>query len=224
MRILIVEDEGRIRDFLKKNLEAECYAVDTAEDGLTGEALAHTNQYDLLILDNMLPGKTGLELCAALRADGQTVPILLLSVRDETDVKVCALDAGADDYLTKPFSLAELSARVRALLRRPSAIEPEVLEYKNLRVDVKRHLAVLDEKPLTLTRKEFMLLVYLMQNSGFVLSRGMILEHVWDINADPFSNTIETHVASLRRKLGDTDTNDYIVTISGRGYRFGYGE
>jgi DNA-binding response OmpR family regulator len=222
MRILIVEDEKKIRTFLKKSLEAECYAVDAAENGAAGLSLATLNPYDLVILDNVMPKKTGLEVCTELRARSFTSPILLLSVQSDTAIKVQALNAGADDYLTKPFSLAELLARVRALLRRPQILEQEILKYKDLLLDTKKHLVTLHDQDITLTRKEFMLLAYLMQNQGEVLSRGMIMEHVWDINGDPFSNTIETHIASLRRKINDSETNNYISTISGRGYRFGH--
>lgn len=224
MRILIVEDETKIRDYLKKNLEAECYAVDTGADGQEGINLANLNQYDLIILDNVMPKKTGLEVCTELRQLGSKVPILLLSVQSDTDIKVQALNAGADDYLTKPFSLSELLARVRALLRRPQSFEPEIHTYNDLIVDTKRHSVTKEGQEITLTRKEFMLLSYLMQNKGIVLSRGMIMEHVWDINADPFSNTIETHVASIRRKIGDSEASPYITTVSGCGYRFGDSE
>jgi len=221
MRILIVEDDKKIRDFLKKSLEAQCYAVDVAVDGEEGLLLAKINQYNLIILDNVMPKKSGLDLCNNLRSEGFNVPILLLSVQTGTEMKVAALNSGADDYLTKPFSLAELLARVRALLRRPLQIEQEVMTCKDLLVDTKKHLITRNGEELTLTRKEFMLLVYLMQNQGTVLSRGMIMEHVWDMNADPFSNTIETHIASLRKKISDSDEDSYISTVSGCGYRFG---
>lgn len=224
MRILIVEDEIKISNFLKKSLEAECFAVDVGHDGEEGVKLAKLNEYDLIILDNIMPKKTGLEMCKELRNEGYNVPILLLSVQDDTNLKVLALDAGVDDYLTKPFSLSELLARARALLRRPQIIEQEVLTYNNLYVDTKKHIVIKDEEEITLTRKEFMLLSYLMQNQGIVLSRGMIMEHVWDINADPFSNTIETHVTSLRKKIGDLEHGTYITTVSGCGYRFGTAE
>ena len=221
MRILVIEDEAKIRDLLKKNLEAECYAVDTAPDGKAGYELATVNQYDLITLDNIMPHMTGLELCSALRAAGLTIPILLLSVQADTNIKVQALNAGADDYLTKPFSLAELLARVRALLRRPAQLGQEVFTHRDLTLDLKQHLVTVGDTEVSLTRKEFMLLAYLMQNQGTVLSRGMIMEHVWDMNADPFSNTIETHIASLRKKINDTTDHPYITTVSGCGYRFG---
>ncbi|MCA9354809.1 MAG: response regulator transcription factor [Candidatus Kaiserbacteria bacterium] len=221
MRILIVEDEKKIRDFLKHNLEAACYAVDTCVDGAEGLRTATLNEYDLIILDNVMPNMTGLEVCTELRRSNLRTPILLLSVLSDTDIKVQALNAGADDYLTKPFSLTELLARIRALLRRPPQIEAEVFCYKDLTVDTRKHTVTKDGAEVALTRKEFTLLTYLMRHQGSVLSRGMIMEHVWDMNADPFSNTIETHIASLRRKLCDAETNEYIMTISGCGYKFG---
>lgn len=220
MRILLIEDEPSIRENLKRNLEAECYAVDSAVNGEEGIRMARLYEYDLLILDNLMPKKTGLEVCYELRTERYTTPILLLSVQSDTEIKVRALDAGADDYLTKPFSLQELLARIRAVLRRQPAIQEEVLSAGELRIDLTRHTAHSYGKELTLTKKEFMLLAYLMQHQGIVLSRGMIMEHVWDMNADPFSNTIESHIASLRKKIrGDTNVS-YITTISGRGYRF----
>lgn len=221
MRILIVEDDETIRSFLKVNLEADCYAVDTANDGVAGVSLAKLHEYDVIIMDNLMPNKTGLEACAELRTEGITTPILILSVQSDTNIKVEALNAGADDYLTKPFALSELLARVRALKRRAHTIESDVISYRNLSIDTKRHVVTFAGETIELTRKEFMLLAYLIRHQGAVVSRGMIMEHVWDMNADPFSNTIETHIASLRRKLRDTATDTYISTISGCGYRFG---
>jgi len=219
MRILVVEDEEKIRNFLKKNLEAECFAVDAVDDGAEGLELARINNYDLLLLDNILPTKTGLEICSELRNLGKVFPILILSGISETNIKVQALNAGADDYLTKPFSFEELIARMRALLRRPSTLEKELLSTGNVTLDTKKHIVSRDGEEITLTRKEFMLLAYLMKNEGNVLSRGMLMEHVWDMNADPFSNTIEAHVLSLRKKLKCEDRNELIQTIPGRGYK-----
>ncbi len=220
MKILIVEDEKEIRNFLKKNLEAECFAVDTAPDGEDGLYQAKINQYDLFIFDNCMPKMNGLELCREIRKNNITEPILFLSVKSETDIKVSALNAGADDYLIKPFSLAELNARVRALLRRKPHMNGEVISAHDLVLDTTKHTVHKDDVEILLTRKEFMLLQYLMENRGFVLSRGMILEHVWDMNADPFSNTIESHILSLRKKIGVDKKSSLIKTISGRGYRF----
>ncbi len=224
MRILIVEDEKDIRDFVAKSLRAESFAVDTAPDGEKGSFLARTNDYDLVILDNIMPKKSGLQVCQEIRADGKTVPILILSVKSETNTKVDLLNAGADDYLTKPFSLDELLARVRALLRRPKQIENEVLKIDDLVVDVNRQTVQRAGQDIYLTRKEFALLVYLLKNQGLVLSRGMIMEHVWDMTADPFSNTIESHILSLRRKIDSQGKKKLIHTVPGRGYKIDLNE
>lgn len=219
MRILVIEDDKQIRDFLKKSLEAECFAVDTAADGTKGLQCAWHNENDLIILDNILPEKTGLEICKTLREDGITTPIIILSVKSETLTKVDLLDAGADDYLTKPFSFQELLARMRALLRRPTQLEEEVLCIDDLTLDTRRHVVMRGKKEIPLTRKEFMLLEYLMKNEGIVLSRGMIMEHVWDMESDPFSNTIETHIMSLRKKIEGKGKRKFIHTVPSRGYK-----
>jgi DNA-binding response OmpR family regulator len=222
MKILVVEDEKEILNFIRKSLESECFVVDTADDGDKGSLLGRTNDYDLILLDNIMPKKNGLEVCQDIRREGKTVPILVLSVRSETTSKVDMLNAGADDYLTKPFSLDELMARIRALLRRPKKIENKKLQAEDLTVDMERHLVTRGVKEIYLTRKEFALLAYLMQNKGIVLSRNMIMEHVWDANIDQFSNTIESHIMSLRRKIdSEAVDNKLIQTISGRGYKFG---
>jgi DNA-binding response OmpR family regulator len=219
MKLLIVEDEVEILGFLKKSLESECYVVDTAADGERGSYLARTNDYDLIILDNIMPKKTGLEVCCEIRKDGKNTPILVLSVKSETTTKVDLLNAGADDYLTKPFSLDELLARIKALLRRPEQIRSEVLQIDDLVLDVSRHEVRRDDRQINLTRKEFMLLHYMMKNQGSVLSRSMIMEHVWDMSVDPFSNTIESHIVSLRKKVDIPGKKKLIRTIPGRGYK-----
>ena len=220
MKILVVEDDNKIQTFLRKSLEAECFAVDTANDGQEGLSLAKMNDYDLFIFDNVMPNISGLELCSQIRASGNNTPILFLSVKSDTNIKVLALDAGADDYLTKPFSLEELMARVRALLRRKPILEDDIIQAYDLKIDIKRHTVHKNDEELPLTKKEFMLLEYFMRNQGLVLSRGMIMEHVWDMNADPFSNTIEAHILSLRKKINHDDQSSPIKTISGRGYKF----
>ena len=221
MRILVVEDEEKISRFLRDAFEAEFFAVDVAEDGERGSYFARTNEYDIVVLDNMLPKKDGLQVCREIRESGKTMPILVVSVKTDTMDKVDLLNAGADDYLAKPFVLEELLARVRALMRRPAAIESDILTVEDIMLDTKNGTATRDGKDLMLTRKEFMLLQYLMRNEGVVLSRGMILEHVWDMSVDIFSNTIESHILSLRKKLGDMGKERIIQTISGRGYRMG---
>lgn len=219
MRILIVEDEREILDFLKKGFKNECYAVDTASDGEQGSYLARTNDYDLIILDNVMPKKTGLEVCRDIRKDNNPVPILVLSVKSETTTKVDLLNAGADDYLTKPFSIDELFARVKALLRRPKEMEDEKLKIDDLFLDINKHIVKRGDTDIYLTRKEFTLLKYLMKNRGTVLSRSMIMEHVWDMSVDPFSNTIESHIVSLRKKVDLPGCKKLIHTVSGRGYK-----
>lgn len=221
MRVLIVEDEKDIRDYLKKSFEAECYAVDTAKDGEEGSFMARTNDYDIIVLDNIMPKKSGLQVCEEIRRDGSTVPIIVLSVKSESTTKVDLLNAGADDYLTKPFSIQELTARIKALLRRPGNIEDEILKVDNLELDISRHQASRGNKPILLTRKEFALLKYLMKNQGVVLSKSMLMEHVWNTTVDPFSNTIESHIASLRKKIDSGYSRKLINNIKGRGYKLG---
>lgn len=219
MRILVIEDDPKINDFLKISLESEYYAVDTTANGEDGYYLASTNTYDIIILDSMLPGKPGLEICRDLRTHGVKTPIIGLSVKSETANKVGFLNAGADDYLTKPFSFEELIARIHALMRRPQSIQSDLLEVGDVVLDAKSHIVKKKGKEIYLTRKEFLLLEYLMRNRGSVLSRGMILEHVWDMNADPFSNTIETHIMTLRRKIDSPSKARLIQTVPGIGYK-----
>ncbi len=219
MRTLVVEDEKSIIDFLKPGLEAELFAVDVAMDGEKGSFFARTNDYDLIILDNILPKKTGLEVCKEIRSAGKTVPIIILSVRSEEITKIELLNAGADDYLVKPFSFEELVARMRALLRRPKQIENKTLCVDNLVLDINKHVVKRNKKEIQLTRKEFMLFEYLLRHKGAVVSRGMIMDHVWDMSVDPFSNTIEAHIVSLRRKIDLLNRIKLIHTVPGRGYK-----
>lgn len=219
MRILLIEDEKKISAFLKSKLREKCFTVDVAADGERGSFLARTNDYDLVLLDNVLPKKNGPAVCREIRARGKHVPILVLSVKTEVDAKVELLNAGADDYLAKPFSFEELLARINALLRRPSQIEEQVLTVDDLSVDGATYTVRRAGEEIYLTRKEFALLWYLMRHKGIVLSRGMLLEHVWDMDTDPFSNTIEAHIASLRRKLDAGHDHKLIKTVPGRGYK-----
>ena len=222
MRILLVEDEQQIADFLSMSLEAESFAVDVANNGKDGAELATTHNYDLIILDNQLPGKSGLEVCKETRKSGKTCPIIILSVRAETNIKVDLLNAGADDYLIKPFSLQELIARIRALLRRPKRLESTLLTIDDLVLDSQRHFVKRGKKELVLTRKEFGLLHYLMINEGTALTRGMIMEHVWDMKADPYSNTIESHLVTLRKKVDSNQRRKLIHTVPGIGYKLSF--
>lgn len=218
MKLLIIEDDSSIRNVLRMSLTAACFTVDVAEDGEQGSYMARTNDYDLVILDNVMPKKLGKQVCKEIREAGKSMPVLLLSMKSDVLEKVAVLDAGADDYITKPFSFEELLARIRALTRRPALITDKILKVKDVEINIDRHLVTRNGQEIDLTRKEFALLSYLMQNKEKVVTRGQILEHVWDINADPFSNTVEAHVLSLRRKIGDVQKR-IIRNIPGRGYK-----
>jgi DNA-binding response OmpR family regulator len=219
MRALIIDDEKDVRDLLSQHLRARCFAVDVAADGAEGSYYARTNEYDLIILDNMLPQKSGVEVCSDIRRTGGTMPILMLSALGETRHKVDLINAGADDYMIKPFSFDELMARTRALLRRPNRLQEEVFSVDGITIDVRNQSVRRGNNHIYLTRKEFMLFEYLLRYRGTVLSRGMIMEHVWDMTSDPFSNTIESHILSLRKKIGDTAQHRIIITVPGRGYK-----
>jgi DNA-binding response OmpR family regulator len=221
MRILAVEDDRQIADFLKTNLKKENYSVDLAEDGEKGLFLALTNEYDLIILDIGLPKKDGYEVCRELRRSGKTLPVIILSAESEINTKINLLDAGADDFINKPYSFEELLARIRALLRRPKPIEQDILQIDDLSLDTKNFIIKRAEKEIHLTPKEFSLLEYLMRNKGTVVSRGKILEHIYDMSADPFSNSIEMHIANLRRKIALPNSRELIHTLPGRGYKVG---
>jgi DNA-binding response OmpR family regulator len=219
MNLLIIEDDKDVRAFLKQAFRDEGFAVDAAEDGLVGSQKARTNEYDLIVLDLNLPYKNGKEICAEVRAAGRNARIMMLSVAQETSDKVDLLNTGADDYLTKPFLFSELLARARAVLRRPAKLEAAILAVKNLSLDTVEHTVTLGGKDIYLTPKEFSFLEYLMRNRGKLLTRMSILEHVWGVDADPFTNTVDTHVLNLRKKLGDKNKNSFISTISGIGYK-----
>lgn len=218
MRILVVEDDRPVANFLKSSLEAECFAVDVAEDGRQGSYMARIAEYDVMILDAVLPEKSGEEVCSELREKGKMLPILVLSAKCSVEDRIHFLNIGADDYLSKPFFFSEVLARVYALLRRPSVVCGEVLCSGNIALDIRQHRATCCGEPLCLTRKEIMLLEYFMRNEGRVVSRAMIMEHVWDIHLDPFSNTIESHIFSLRKKIAAFEKAKPIRTVSGRGY------
>lgn len=219
MRILVIEDEYGIASLLKTGLESEYFVVDVAADGETGSYLARTNEYDLIILDNMLPKKSGKEVCSEIRQAGKTTPIIILSVQSELLTKVDLLDRGADDYLTKPFSFEELLARIRALLRRPPSISESALSVRNIVLDLHQHTVEKEGTTIYLTRKEFMLFELLLRRKGAVVSRAMIIEHVWDMHMDPFSNTLESHILNLRKKIDDLHCESVIKTVPGIGYK-----
>jgi DNA-binding response OmpR family regulator len=219
VNILIVEDNQGIRDSLESSLVDSGFVVDTASDGKLGSEKARTKHYDLIILDNVLPVKDGREICSEVRSRGCNTPIIMLSVKADIDTKVDLLNTGVDDYLAKPFSFAELLARIRALLRRPAVTEHRLIKIGDLVIDSLSHTARRADKEAILTQKEFALLEYLARNRGVVLSRAEILEHVWDMNADSFTNTVEAHILKLRRKFGYENKNEFIHTIFGIGYK-----
>jgi two-component system copper resistance phosphate regulon response regulator CusR len=219
MRLLIVEDDPGIATFLKKSFEAEAFAVDVATDGEQGSYVARTNAYDVIILDNMLPKKVGLDVCRDIRKNGQTVPIIMLSVRSEIPEKVTLFNAGIDDYVTKPYSFDELLARVYARLRGEQTARSVPIEVGDLIIDSASQEVRRGGREIYLTRKEFALLELLARNKGKVVSRGTIMEHVWDMNADPLSRTIDMHIANLRKKIDLPRKPALIRNVPGRGYR-----
>lgn len=220
MRILVVEDDKKVASFLEKGLREEGYSVDVAHDGSDGLMRAHVYDYDLILLDIMLPGRSGLEVVRELRAKEKAVPVLMLTARDTQDDVVMGLDAGADDYLTKPFGFDELLARVRALLRRGGASRPDRLIYDDVQLDRVKHVAVRGGNRLDLTPKEFQLLEYLMLNVERVVRRTELLEKVWDLQFDPMSNVVDVHVGHLRRKLRRAGEGPLVHTVRGVGYVF----
>lgn len=218
MRILLVEDEPDVARLLAKGLRERSYAVDVAADGEVALYQAQINEYDLLILDVMLPRKGGLEVCRELRAAGVIVPVLMLTARDAVQDRIAGLDSGADDYLIKPFDFHELLARVRALLRRGHALKPSIIEIANLVIDTRAHQVKRVGVSVSLTAKEYALLEYLARRAGEVVTRAEIAEHVWDENFDPFSNLIEVYIQRLRRKIDDGQEQKLIRTLRGEGY------
>jgi DNA-binding response OmpR family regulator len=218
MRILIVEDEKKLCELIERSLKAERYAVDTANDGAAGWALANAYDYDLVILDLMLPGLTGNEILQRIRQKNQQVPILILTARDATEEKVRNFEAGADDYLTKPFAFAELLMRVKALLRRGSVSRSSVLRVGDLEVDRLSQHVKRAGKRIELTPKEYALLEYLAANPGRVFSRTMIIEHVWDQSFEGLTNIVDVYVRHLRSKVDDPFPTKLIRTVRGVGY------
>lgn len=219
MKILVIDDDPAIAQFLKEGLEGKMFTVDTASDGERGAFLGRTGNYDLIILDNCLPGLAGLEVLKEIRREGRHIPVLMLTVKTEISDKQEAFDLGADDYLTKPFLFEELIMHVNALLKRPPKIEGELYKIDNLTLNTRTKMVKRSGREIYLTRREYALLEYLVRQRGQIVSRSQILEHVWDFNADPFSNSLETHVASLRRKLNAKNACNLIHTFTGRGYR-----
>jgi DNA-binding response OmpR family regulator len=218
MKILIIEDDSNISGSLASFFKSQSIVFDIAAEGERGLFLARVNNYDLILLDYNLPQLSGKEIITKLRAEGQATPIIMLTVRGELEDKINILGIGADDYLIKPFSLTELLARIRAVLRRPPNLENKKLICKNLEVDSINFKVTRNGRPIPLRTKEFTLLEYLLKNKGAVISRQELMEHVWDENADPFSNTIEVHMMNLRHKI-ETKKDRFIFTIPNRGYK-----
>lgn len=218
MRILIVEDEKKVAAFIKKGLEEETYAVDVAYDGEEGLYLGLENQYDMVVLDLMLPTINGMEVLARLRKNKVEAPILLLTAKDSVEDKVTGLNTGADDYLTKPFAFSELLARIRVLLRRGKTEAKTVLQIDGLTLDLVSHKVNRNGEEIELTGKEYSLLEYFMRNQGKVLTRTMIAEHVWDYNFDTFTNVIDVYVNHLRKKIDKNYQDKLLHTLRGVGY------
>lgn len=220
MKILLIEDEQKLADAIKRGLESKGYSVDIVSDGKKAlmRISLHRNEYDVVILDLMLPSMDGQEICAKIRERDITVPILILTARAEVDTKVQLLLSGADDYLVKPFSFAELSARIQALLRRPTEALPETLTVGDIQLNPGMRQATREGKPMTLTLKEFSLLEYFMRHPNQVVNREDLLNHLWDFNYVGFSNVVDVHIKNLRRKLGEAG-NGVLETVRGVGYR-----
>ncbi|MBS3945790.1 MAG: response regulator transcription factor [Melioribacter sp.] len=218
MRILVLEDEKKVASFIKKGLEEELYKVDTAFNGKEGLELTYSNEYDLIISDIMMPFMNGIDYVREIRKGGITTPVLLLTVKDSTKSKIEGLDSGADDYLTKPFLFEELTARVRALLRRKDFIKENILKAGELQLDLVAHKASLSGEEVMLTPKEYSILEYLLRNKNKIVSRTKLIEHVYDYHFDSGTNVIDVYINKLRNKLTNKDGKPFIRTVRGMGY------
>ncbi len=222
MRILVVEDEHRIAQAIKEGLEQESYAVDNAYDGEEGYNAATNDEYDLIILDVMMPAMNCHEVAAKLRRDGNHTPVLMLTAKDQNRDVVAGLDSGADDYLAKPFSFEVLLARIRALLRRPKDTLPEILKASDLSLNTNNHEVKRAGSVIKLSTKEYAVLEYLLRNQGKVLSKNNIMTHVWDFDADVLPNNVEVFIAYIRNKVDKPFKGpDLIQTVRGFGYKVG---
>lgn len=218
MRILVAEDDSGVAGFIRRGLKEQQFAVDVVPDGEDALHLAQSQVYDAIVLDWLLPGRNGLEVLRALREAGNTAPVLILTAKGELENKVAGLNAGADDYLTKPFHFEEFLARLRALLRRQGPTTPTVLRLGDLEVDQLRHEARRGGKKLELTNREYEVLEFLMRHAGSIVTRTMLMEHVWEYHFDPLSNVIDVHISRLRNKIDGDSPLKLLHTIRGSGY------
>lgn len=221
MRVLIVEDEHRLSNIIKKGFIEDGFAVDQAFDGEEGQYLAESEQYDLIVLDIMLPKVDGLQVCKEIRTKHIKTPVLMLTAKSTTEDKVAGLDSGADDYITKPFSFVEFRSRVHALIRRSHQETSPILTIEDLTVDPLKHIVKRGDKTLNLTPKEFAVIELLLRHKGEVVSRTMIIEHVWDYNFDGMSNVVDVFVGTLRKKVDSGAKVKLIQTVHGVGYKVG---
>jgi DNA-binding response OmpR family regulator len=219
MRILIAEDTVKLAEYMRQMFVEESYSVDVVHDGETGERMARSLSYDLIVLDVMLPKKDGVAVCLSLRGDNVNVPVIMVTAKGEADDTVLGLDSGADDYLVKPFEMKVLLARARSLLRRPQATTPGLLTVQDLVLDSTAHMLSQGSVDIALTLKEYAILEYLMRNADTVVTREQLLEHCWDFAYSAFSNITDVYIKQLRKKLNDTNET-YIQTIRGVGYKF----
>jgi two-component system, OmpR family, response regulator len=218
MRILVVEDEKKVASFIKKGLEEDYYSVDIASDGREGSKLAYSDEYDLIILDIMLPFKDGITILKEIRQEKITTPVLMLTAKDDVADKVAGLDSGADDYLPKPFAFDELLARIRALLRRNNTEKNIILKITDLELDTQSHKAFRNGKEIFLTQKEYSILEYLMRNKNRVISRIKLSEHVYDYHFDSETNVIDVYINKLRNKIDKGFETQVLITVRGVGY------
>lgn len=220
MKILIIEDDKEIVELLKESLKRELFIIDYAYDGKNGLFLYKTNHYDLLIVDYNLPEKTGIEIIKEVREENKDIKVIILTVDSSQETKESFFNLGIDDYITKPFIFKEFLSRIKAIMRRPTITQKSIYKIDDLTVDIDRHLVTRNKKSIYLTFKELMLLEFFLKNRGKVVSRTILMENIWDFNADPFSNTVESHILKLRRKLDpQRNKRDLIHTIKGRGYK-----
>jgi len=220
MRLLLVEDQKKMVTYIKKGLENNSFSVDFAYDGEKGEHMAMYGEYDLIILDIMLPKKDGIQVCSILRKSNINTPILMLTARDGIEDRIIGLDSGADDYLIKPFAFGELLARIRSLLRRPPKKDPEVFTGQDISIDNATLQVKKGSEILNLTLKEYSVLEYLLRNKSKVLNREQLIDHCWDFAHESFSNIVDVYIKRLRKKLDNKNGEKYIQTIRGLGYKF----